>query len=218
MLTQYQYFHSKELGLSEDVWAPFAQGRQPVVYAPGQMIYVQGTVATRFYYILRGKAKAFISSEDGNERLLTVYRAGDLMGEASFFDQQPRVSSAVALTRCELIPVDRQAAQQLFSARPDLAMAMLKYMARTVRLLSGHVDDISFLGADKRIARLLLTLYADARGPIRCTQEEIGIAVGASRVTVSRILRNFVRKGWVKTEYRSLEFPNLTALQEFAVE
>jgi len=215
--TQYQYFHSTELGLPDDVWAPFAEGRQAVQYQPGQMIYVQNTVATRFYYILRGKAKAFISSEDGNERMLTVYRSGDLMGEASFFDQQPRVSSAMALTRCELVPIDSYAVQQIFSARPDLAMAMLKYLARTVRLLSSHVDDISFLSADRRIARLLLSLHGDAPGPLRCTQEEIGFAVGVSRVTVSRVLQEFTQKGWLKTGYRTTELTNLPALRAFAI-
>lgn len=210
------YLHSGALGLPENVWAPFAEGRKPVSYPPGRMIYVQNTIATRFYYILRGKAKAFISSENGDERILTVYRAGDLMGEASFFDGQPRVSSAMALTRCEIIHIDGQAVQQLFSARPDLAMSMLKYLARTVRLLSGHVDDISFLSAEKRIARLLLAMCADTGGPIRCTQDEIGFTVGASRITVNRVLGAFVKRGWLKTGYRVLEVTDGKALKQFA--
>lgn len=209
------YFHSAELGLPQDIWAPFAEGRAPTIYKAGQMIYQQDTVATRFYYILHGKAKAFISSEAGDERILTIYRAGDLMGEASFFDQQPRVSSAVALTRCELIPIDLETVRELFSAKPELAMAMLKYLARTVRLLSGHVDDMSFLSAEKRIARILITLSADENGNIHSTQEELGFTIGVSRVTVSRILNGFSRKGWLKTGYRSLRVVNLSALKEY---
>lgn len=212
------YFHSAELGLPQDIWAPFAEGRSTMIYNAGQMIYQQDTVATRFYYILHGKAKAFISSEAGDERILTIYRAGDLMGEASFFDQQPRVSSAVALSRCELIPIDRETVRQLFSAQPELAMAMLKYLARTVRLLSGHVDDMSFLSAEKRIARLLITLSTDENGMIRSTQEEIGFTIGVSRVTVSRILSDFSRKGWLTTGYRSLKVINLSALKEYSAD
>jgi len=211
----YPYFHTNELGLPDDIWAPFAEGHKPVICAPGQIIYMQDTMATQFYYILHGKVKAFISSEDGGERILTFYQAGDLMGEASFFNRQKRVSSAVALTRCELISIDRCTVQRLFSARPELAMAMLQYLARTVCLLSAHLDGISFQTADKRIARFLLSLYADARGPVCCTQEEIGYAVGASRVTVSRILSEFARKGWLKTGYRVLELSDLPALHSF---
>ena len=216
MQRYYPYFHTNELGLPDNVWEPFAEGRRPVVYLPGQMIYVQDTEATRFYYILRGKAKAFISSAEGGERILTFYRAGDLMGEASFFDQQPRVSSAVAITRCEVIQIDRQTARQIFSAHPELAMAMLKYLARTIRLLSGHVDDISFQSADRRLSRLLLSLYEDVQGPIFCSQDELGFAAGASRITVSRILGEFARKGWLKTGYRAVELMDLEALQSFS--
>lgn len=211
-----RYFHSAEVGLPEDVWAPFAAGRKPEIYQPGRVIYLQGTVATRFYYILSGKAKAFISSENGDERILNIYRAGDLMGEASFFDRQPRVSSSMALTRCELVPIDEETVRRLFSEHPELAMAMLRYLARTVRLLSGHVDDISFLGADRRIARLLLTLNTDDRGLIHSTQDELGFASGVSRITVSRVLRDFAQKGWLKTGYRTLKIADLDALRQFA--
>lgn len=213
-----RYFHSAEVGLPEDVWAPFAEGRKPEIYEPGRLIYLQGTVATRFYYILRGKAKAFISSEDGDERILNIYRAGDLMGEASFFDRQPRVTTSIALTRCELVPIDEETVRRLFSQHPELAMAMLRYLARTVRLLSGHVDDISFLVADKRIARLLITLQTDDLGLIHSTQDEIGFASGVSRVTVSRVLREFARKGWIKTGYRTLKIADFNTLQEYASE
>jgi CRP/FNR family transcriptional regulator len=211
-----RYFHSAEVGLPDDVWAPFAEGRKPDRYEPGRLIYLQGTVANRFYYILRGKAKAFISSEGGHERILNIYRAGDLMGEASFFDRQPRVSSSMALTRCELVPIDEETVRRRFSEHPELAMAMLRYLARTVRLLSGHVDDISFLSADRRIARLLVTLQRDEQGLIRSSQEEIGFAAGVSWITVSRVLLTFVRKGWLKTGYRTTEITDLDALLNFA--
>ena len=35
-----------------DQWAPLAEGRTPRRYAPGQLIYLQGTPATEFYYLI----------------------------------------------------------------------------------------------------------------------------------------------------------------------
>ena len=131
--------------------------------------------------------------------------AGSSSARRSFFDRQPRVSSAVAVTPCELISVNRQHLEAVFARRPDLAISMLEYLARTVRLLSGHVDS-AFLQADKRIARHLLALEPDARGSApSCTHEEIGSSVGVSRVTVSRVLGDFDRRGWVETGYKSLK-------------
>ena len=165
------------------------------------MIYLQDTEAAQFYYILTGTVKCFISSPDGDERTLALHHGGELIGEASFFDRQPRVSSAVAVTPCELISVNRQHLEAVFARRPDLAISMLEYLARTVRLLSGHVDS-AFLQADKRIARHLLALEPDARG----------------RVTVSRVLGDFDRRGWVETGYKSLKLCNRQAIADFLTE
>ena len=80
-----------------------------------------------------------------------------------------------------------------------------------------HVDS-AFLQADKRIARHLLALEPDARGLLHCTHEEIGSSVGVSRVTVSRVLGDFDRRGWVETGYRSLKLCNRQAIADFLTE
>lgn len=197
-------------------WTPLAQGQAPKTYAPGQLIYLQGTEADTFYYLLSGSARSYISSETGDERVLTTHRAGDLMGEAAFFDGCPRVSSAVAVTECRVVSIDRERLDGVLRAHPELALPMLQYLARTIRLLSDHVDGMSFHPADQRVARYLLTIPPESNGALRCTHEEIGAAVGVSRVTVSRVLGEFTRRGWLKTSYRALYLTDAAALRAFA--
>ena len=197
-----------------NIWTPLADG-QPIQHKePGQLIYLQDTRAECFYYIVSGTVKCFISSPEGDERILTLPHAGELIGEAAFFDQQPRVSSAMAVTKCELVAVDRQRLEQVFAAHPGLAIAMLEDLARRVRILSEHVDG-GFLQADKRIARHLLSIIPEADGRLRCTHEEIGASVGVSRVTVSRVLGEFDKRGWVQTGYKLLRLTDRQALERF---
>ena len=196
-------------------WAPLAEGRQATRYAAGQMIYLQGTEAGEFYYLLEGSAQSYISSPEGSELVLTRHQAGDLMGEASFFDECPRVSSAVAVTPCRVVSVNKAQLDRVFQAHPELAYPMLRYLARTVRLLSDHVDGISFRPADKRLAAVLLR-HAGPDGLVRSTHEELGSAVGASRVTVSRTLAQFAARGWLERSYGSVRLLDRAALQEFA--
>ncbi len=198
-----------------DRWAPLAQGRQGKQYAPGQMIYLQGTEANEFYYLLEGIARSYISSPGGSELVLTLHRAGDLMGEASFFDECPRVSSAVALTPCRIVAVDRPRLDQVFQSHPELAYPMLRYLARTVHLLSDHVDSISFRPADKRLASALVR-HAEPDGVVSYTHEELGYAVGVSRVTVSRILSQFAAKGWLERSYGAVKLIDRQALDRYA--
>lgn len=198
-----------------DLWTPLAEGRTAQRFAPGRLIYLQGTTADQFYYIVRGIVKCFITSESGDERILTQHRAGDLIGEAAFFDGQPRVSSAVAVTDCELVSVDRSQLGAVFARCPDLAVSMLEYLARTIRLLSAHVDG-SFLQADQRVARHLLSRCGETEDLISCTHEEIGSSIGVSRVTVSRILSALAKRGVLETGYRSLKILDRAALLRMA--
>ncbi len=210
-----QPFH--ELGLPEHIWRPFAENRSVVRCSPGYLIYLQDTEATCFYYLKKGRVKSFIQSAGGDERVLHVYGTGSLFGEASFFDELPRVSSAVALTPCEIVPIDRELVCDEIAKDPALALAMLKYLARTVRLLSDHVDDMAFRPVPCRVARHLLSLPTHS-GLVPCTQEEIAAAVSANRVTVSRVLREFAGKGWLSTGYRGVKILDRSALERLCQE
>ena len=189
--------------LPSQIWRPLAEHRAPIRCSPGFLIYLQGTEATCFYYLKEGRVKSYIQSENGDERVLNVYGPGSLFGEASFLDELPRVSSAMALTPCQLVPIDRELVTQEIARDPDLALAMMKYLARTVRLLSGQVDQMAFRPARWRVANYLLAL-SSADGQVCCTQDDIAASVSVSRVTVSRILNALARDGAVELGYRSL--------------
>lgn len=189
--------------LPSQIWRPLAEHRAPVRCSPGFLIYLQGTEATCFYYLKEGRVKSYIQSENGDERVLNLYGPGSLFGEASFLDELPRVSSAVALTPCQFVPIDRELVTQEIARDPDLALAMMKYLARTVRLLSGQVDQMAFRPAKWRVAKYLLSL-SDADGQVYCTQDDIAASVSVSRVTVSRILNALSRDGAVELGYRCI--------------
>ena len=203
--------------LPAQIWRPFAQHRAPIRCSPGFLIYLQGTEATCFYYLKQGRVKSFIQSEDGNERVLNLYTAGSLFGEASFFDELPRVSSAVALTPCQLVPIDRELVTQEFARNPELALAMMKYLARTVRLLSLQVDQMAFRPARWRVCWYLLSL-ADGDGLVRCSQEEIAAGVSVSRVTVSRLLGELARDGLLEPGYRAIRLLDRVGLERLCRE
>lgn len=197
------------------IWDALAEGRAPRRYQTGQMVYLQGTKPDRFYYLISGSVRSFISTGDGEERVLTIHRSGDLMGEASFFDGCPRVTSAMALEDCMILPIDRRQLDAAFQRHPELALPMLQYLARTVRILSDHVDRSS-LPAPGRVARWLLDQPAAGDGVIRCTHESLGQAVGLSRVTVSRVLGQMAADGIIDLRYRTVAVLDREALAALA--
>ncbi len=198
------------------LWDALAENQTPRRYCSGQLIYLQGTCPHCFYYLISGSVRSFISTQSGEERVLTVHRAGDLMGEASFFDECPRVTSAMALEDSLAVSIDRDRLNRIFHEKPELAVPMLRHLARTVHLLSDHVNSAA-LPARQRIARYLLTLPGGKNGkPLPCTHEEIGQAVGVSRVTVSRTLGEFSRGGLIQSGYGAIVILNYAALENMA--
>lgn len=197
-------------------WDLLAENQRPRRYFSGQVIYLQGTFPHCFYYLISGTVRSFISTQTGEERVLAVHRSGDLMGEASFFDECPRVTSAMAVTDCQIVSVNRQRLNDIFSRHPELALPMLQYLARTVRMLSGHLDSAA-LPAKQRIVRHLLALSPEPDGKtISCTHEEIGQAVGVTRVTVSRVLGELAKEGLIRPEYRAVSVLRRDGLERLA--
>lgn len=213
------YYGNSYAGLPEEIRGVFENINPGRVFAKNQMIYTQGEMADCFYYLKKGQAKIFFSSPDGMEKTLTVVGEGTILGEAAFFDEMPRVSSAKALQKSVIVAIDKNRLLAKFRESPGLAMHLLNLQARSIRMLSSQVTSITFLQADCRIARLLLqakTMLPDRSAVVDLTHEEIGSSVGVSRVTVSKILNEFARRGIIKTAYRSILLKDMEALSEIA--
>lgn len=179
------------------------------------VIYSQGETADCFYYLKSGSVKIFVVSEDGREKTLSVSTGGSIIGEAAFFDGCPRISSARAISRCELAAVSRDRLMVMISGSPQLAMELFALQAQTIRMLSQQLGSITFLSARGRIAQVLLrSLSVSDNNVILTTHEDIANMVGTSRITVSKILARLASQGIISTGYRSVTVlePELLAL------
>lgn len=180
----------------------------------GSIIYHQGDKARCFYYLKKGRVKVVMTSADGMEKTLSTASAGEILGEAAFFDKMPRISSAYALTNIEVVSVDEAKLLTLIKDNPELALALLEIQATRIRQLSSQIDAITFMKADGRIASLLL--QSASSNIVNYTHEEIAGIVGVSRVTVSKILNRFKREGLLKTDYGKIILINTVELKRIS--
>lgn len=195
-------------------WDALERSHPPRLYEKGEMIYWQGSRAEEFYYLKSGGVRVFLCSENGAEKTLSVMKPGRIFGEAAFFDGLPRVSSAKALAHSEIVPITRSGLTECIRREPQLAVSLLAYLSQTIRMLSAQLDTVAFQQADERVARLLLKLSAE-NGLVRLTHEDLAALAGISRVTVSRVLSEFARRGWVETCYREIRVVNADDLRRF---
>ncbi len=196
-------------------WSILSEGQPSRIVSRGQIIYLQGEPGRCFYYLKKGRVRIFLISDEGSEKTVTVRESGCILGEAAFLDGEPRTTSARALTNCELVRIGQIELTALFRREPTLALQMLRFLAKTVRMLSNQLDTMSFLPADRRIAGILLSLV-NSQHAVHTSQEELGNLAGVTRVTVNRVLHFFSQKHWISLQYRCIRITDSDALAEFA--
>jgi CRP/FNR family transcriptional regulator len=108
--------------------------------------------------------------------------------------------------------------------RPEVAQALLQALAHRLRRTSEAMSDLVFADVPGRVAKALLELgekfgaASDAGLYVHhdLTQEELAQLVGASRETVNKALADFVSRGWIRLETRSVELLDIDRLAKRA--
>lgn len=102
-------------------------------YEAGDMIVEQGQPGIGLYIMVRGEAKVVRKLLDGSERELDRLKRTDFFGELSLLDEAPRTASIIAeeSVKC-LILLNLDFIEEL-QAEPDIAIEMLKELARRYR-------------------------------------------------------------------------------------
>jgi len=180
--------------------------------ARGESLFHEGDPGDRLYVIVDGKVKLHRASADGRENMLQVVGPGEMIGELALFDPGPRSATATALTEVKLLGLGHGDLQPWLSARPEVAMALLRAISRRLRRTNDVMSDLVFADVPGRVAKALLDLSrrfgVQSEEGIHVvhdlTQEELAQLVGASRETVNKALADFAQRGWLRLEARAV--------------
>jgi uncharacterized membrane protein len=102
-------------------------------YVAGQTIFKAGQPGGEMHVVLAGRVETFIVDEEGQRVLLGELDAGEMFGELSLFDDEPRSASAVAVKPTRTCIVDRQDLAHLFAKKPPAALDILAVLSKRLR-------------------------------------------------------------------------------------
>jgi CRP/FNR family transcriptional regulator, cyclic AMP receptor protein len=178
----------------------------------GTVIFHEGEPGDSLYIVLSGKVKLGRRASDGRENLVAVMGPSDQFGELSLFDPGPRTATAVAVTDSRVAVLPKDALVRWVSERPQIALQLMRVIARRLRRTNTMLADLIFVDVPGRVAKQLLQLAAKFGsvdgGQLRVThdltQEELAQLVGASRETVNKALADFAARGWLRLEGKSV--------------
>lgn len=170
----------------------------------GEFLFHMGDKADRLYFLERGTVKAVVLSPDGDERILDVFRAGDLFGELFFMTVARRIFAAQAVTAVTVYAMAERAFTALLERRPDLARNFIRHLARQYRRATLRLQALLSASAGLRLLAILLDLgerigrrtrgrYVLLDGGL--TQGDLAQMAGLHRSTVSTLINAYRRQG-----------------------
>ena len=170
----------------------------------GTTVFAKGDAGTQLIAVLSGRVKIVVSSPDGREAVLNVVHEGEVFGEIALFDGCPRTAAAIAISDCELLSIDRRHFLPLVREQPDIAIRLIEILCARLRRSSEQYEDIMFLNLRARVAKLLLRLAEEVKGPLPrkvvVTQQEMSQMAGMSRESINKQLRAWAQAKWVRLE------------------
>ena len=167
------------------------------------IIVTEGDETDSLYVVLSGKARVFVADDKGREVQLNQLGAGEYFGEVTL-DGGPRSASVMALEDCRCALVKRAEFTNFVERQPELALHIVRKLARRVRDLTENVRSLALMDVYGRVARLLLELAEEKDGKLvideALTHKDIASRVGASREMISRIFSDLSEGGYVRKE------------------
>ena len=179
-------------------------GRSIHKFAKGETIFSQGDPANSVFYIQSGKVKITVVSEQGKEAVVALPGADEFLGEGSLNGQRARLSTATAMTECELMRVEKAAMLRVLRDEPDFSRMFISHiLTRTARVEEDLVDQL-FNSTEKRLARMLLLLANFGKEgrpePViaKINQETLAEMIGTTRSRVSHFMNKFRQLGFIE--------------------
>jgi CRP-like cAMP-binding protein len=168
-----------------------------------QVLCRRGDPGGQLHGVLSGRLRVVSESEDGREAILNLIDPGDVIGEISLFDAQPRSATVEALEPTELLTLHRRDLLPFLHRNPKVTLKLAAVLARRVRALSEVAQDALLLSISGRLAKKLLSLSRSygvetptgRKIDLKLPQHELGELVGATRESVNKTLRAWVDSG-----------------------
>ena len=174
--------------------------------------------------LLSGRVKAYCTTEDGRDVILCFRGPGDLVGELSVLDQQPRSSTVEALEPVEALAISGPDFREFVESRPRVATQLLRLLSRRFRDADRKRIEFAASQTLGRVAARLIEL-AERYGreedgllviDLRISQEELAGWTGSSREAVAKALHSLRELGLVVTERRRIAVLDFDGLRRQA--
>jgi CRP/FNR family transcriptional regulator, cyclic AMP receptor protein len=172
-------------------------------YRKGQIVFSQGEVADAVFYILQGKVKLTVVSEQGKEAVVAILEPGHFFGEGCLNGHPLRIATTKAMDQCVITRLEKATMIATIHDQPEFSQLFMLYiLTRNGRVEEDLIDQL-FNSSEKRLARLLLLLANFGKEgkpePVvgKFSQQTLADMIGTTRARVSFFMNKFRKLGFI---------------------
>lgn len=181
----------------------------------GTRVFGEGSPCQAYLILLSGEVRVQKVAESGREIVLYRVAAGEtcivttacLMSGVDY-DAEGIADSDIT---AQILPASGFR-ELLGRSEPFRDFVFRAYGSRISGLLM-LIDEVAFGRMDRRLAACLLA-RAKGSGQVAATHQDLALELGSAREVVSRLLKDFERRGWVVLSRGSVALTDCAALAE----
>ncbi|QDZ06827.1 Crp/Fnr family transcriptional regulator [Sphingomonas panacisoli] len=179
---------------------------------------------TGAYLLVEGWVSSSTLRNDGGVFISHFYLPGDIVG-ASSLAHCSASDTLTALSPTVVAPLSKARLGDLFVQSPRLAAVLYLDAMREAVAFADRMAAVARSSAESRVAALLLDLFDRACTidagqadlfDFPLTQQDIGDALGLTSVHVSRMMRGFIDRAWIRRSARAFIVKDAAALRALA--
>jgi len=164
-------------------------------WQPGTVLFQRGDEGNYMILLTAGRIKASLITPQGRELSLRHFEAGNLVGEMSLLDDEPRSADATVMVAAEGYTIAKSDFTSLMARHRTAVEAVMRFLCRRVRETTRQLETIALYDLDARVARFFIATLHQIHGddlPDRAnlnlglSQSDIASVLGASRPKVNR--------------------------------
>lgn len=171
-----------------------------------------------FILVLAGKIRVFTNSPAGREIILYTVGPGEvcLFNAFSLLDEQRGwPASGTTEGDIDVVIIDEPHFRNAFDESTAFRNYVCGQIAAQVRRLLTLFVQMAFKRLDVRLAELLCEMMAEHGVKLRVTHHDLSIRIGSPREVVTRMLKDFERRGWIHRRRGCIEVVDPETLAEF---
>ncbi len=217
--------------LGENDLVALSDDLKPREYEKKEIIFRQGDAGAELFLVLKGKVRILEIRPSGDETSITIYGAGDIIGEFAVLDERPRSATAQAIEPCTLLQISRDKFLAHLNQIPELGLLLSRLLVAKLRWTTEFALTIAQYDAAGRLLHFLL-LFNKRFGEevvagqryvldLGLNQTDLASLVGVRREWINHLLRDWHKRGLI--EHRDgkifiLDLPRVIAERDSRLE